>query len=278
MTLPFLVSLPHASNDLPDRVRAHIALNDEEIRESSDLGTLEIFGSLPVRAVLCAAWSRVLVDLNRGPTQRDRKGVIARIDYQGRSVYRDGFFPDEVEVERRLNLYYWPYHHRLAQAVKSPEITVLFDCHSLVGIGPPEAPDAGKRRCDIVLGNNGDLHGNRTSHNGWTTCGKEALGCMKQAFEKVGFTVSLNYPYAGGFITSHYGQLLAHLGKMAIQIEINQDLYMEMGQKTIHAQRIAGVSLKVKQAFKSIADMIGEMKREKINCQGGVARNQRSWR
>jgi N-formylglutamate deformylase len=256
MTLPFLVSLPHASSDLPDHVRAHIALNDEEIREASDLGTREIFGSLPVQAVLCAAWSRLLVDLNRSPAQRDQKGVIARIDYQGRSVYRDSFFPDEVEFERRLNLYYWPYHHRLAQALERPEITVLFDCHSLVGIGPPEAPDPGKRRCDIVLGNNGDLHGNRTSHHGWTTCGKEALGCMKEAFERVGLRVSLNHPYSGGFITSHYGRLFAHLGKMAIQIEINQDLYMDKGHNTIHAQRIAEVGLKVKQAFQSIADMI----------------------
>jgi N-formylglutamate deformylase len=256
MTLPFLVSLPHASNDLPDHVRPHIALSDDEIRESSDLGTLEVFGSLPVRTVLRASWSRLLVDLNRSPAQRDRKGVIPRIDYNGRTVYRDGFFPDGVEFERRLSLYYWPYHHRLAQAMADPEIAILFDCHSLVGIGPPEAPDPGKRRCDIVLGNNGDLQGNRTSLQGTTTCGKEALGCMKEAFERAGFTVSINDPYSGGFITLHYGQLFAHLGKMAIQIEINQDLYIEKGQNTIHAQTIAGVGLKVQEAFETIADMV----------------------
>lgn len=256
MTLPFLVSLPHASSDLPDHVRSHIALSDDEIRESTDLGTLEIFGSLPVRTVLQAAWSRLLVDLNRSPAQRDRKGVIARIDYDGRTVYREGFFPEGVEFERRLSLYYWPYHHRLAQAMEDTEITILFDCHSLVGIGPPEAPDPGKRRCDIVLGNNGDLQGNRTSRREWTTCGKETLSCIKEAFERVGLTVSINYPYSGGFITSHYGRLFAHLGKMAIQIEINQDLYMQKGQNTIDPERVAGAGLKVKQAFQSIADVV----------------------
>jgi N-formylglutamate deformylase len=256
MTLPFLVSLPHASDHLPDHVRPHIALSDEAIRESSDLGTLEIFGSLPVRTVLRAAWSRLLVDLNRSPTQRDQKGVIARIDYQGRTVYRDGFFPDAVEFERRLNLYYWPYHHRLAQSMENPEITTLFDCHSLVGIGPPEAPDPGKSRCDIVLGNNGDLQGDRTSQRGWTTCSKETLGCMKKVFEKVGFTVSINHPYAGGFITSHYGRRFADLGKAVVQIEINQDLYMEKGRNTIHARRTAEVGLKVREAFEIIATLI----------------------
>jgi len=256
MTLPFLVSLPHAANDLPDHVRPHIALSDDEIRESSDLGTLEIFGPLPVRTVLRAAWSRLLVDLNRSPAQRDRKGVIPRIDYNGRTVYRDGYFPDGVEFERRLSLYYWPYHHRLAQAMEDPEITVLFDCHSLVGIGPSEAPDAGKRRRDIVLGNNGDLQGNRTSLQGSTTCERETLVRMKEAFESAGFTVSINAPYSGGFITSHYGRLFAHLGKMAIQVEINQDLYIKKGQNTIHAQTIAGVGLKVQEAFEKIGAMV----------------------
>jgi N-formylglutamate deformylase len=256
MSLPFLVSLPHASHDLPDHVRAHIALSDEEIRESSDLGTLEIFGALPVRTALCATWSRLLVDLNRSPTQRDRKGVIARVDYQGRSVYREGLFPDEMEFERRLDLYYWPYHHRLAQAMMDPETTLLFDCHSLVGIGPPEAPDPGKKRCDIVLGNNGDLQGERLSQHGWTTCGKETLGCMKEALERVGFTVSINHPYSGGFITRHYGRLFEHLGKMALQIEINQDLYMEEGQMTIREEKIAEVSLRVRKAFEAIASMV----------------------
>jgi N-formylglutamate deformylase len=256
MTLPFLVSLPHASSDLPDQVRAQIALSDKEIQESSDLGTLEIFGALPVRAVLCAEWSRLLVDLNRSPTQRDHKGVIARIDYQGRSIYREGFFPDEVEFERRLNHYYWPYHHRLAQAMGHPEITVLFDCHSLVGVGPPEAPDPGKKRCDVVLGNNGDLNGGRTSQRGQITCGKRTLGLVREAFERAGFSVSLNHPYAGGFIISHYGQLFARLGKLAIQIEINQDLYMENGRNTIHARKIARIGLKVKQAFQLIAETL----------------------
>jgi N-formylglutamate deformylase len=256
MTLPFLVSLPHASYDLPSHMRSHFALRDEEIRESSDLGTLEIFGSLPVRAVLRPDWSRLLVDLNRSPTQRDHKGVIARIDYNGRTVYRDGFFPEEAEFDRRLDLYYWPYHHRLAEALRDPEIKMLWDCHSMVGIGPLEAPDPGKRRCDIVLGNNGDLQGNRAPGRDMTSCGKEALEGMKEAFEGAGFTVAINYPYSGGFITTHYGRLFAHLGKMAVQIEINQDLYIDTRRNTIHARRIAGVRLKLKQAFQSIADMV----------------------
>ena len=40
-----------------------------------------------------------------------------------------------------------------------------------------------------------------------------------------GYTVSRNKPYAGGFITEHYGNPAA--GLHAIQLEINRALYMD---------------------------------------------------
>ena len=41
----------------------------------------------------------------------------------------------------------------------------------------------------------------------------------------LGYAVSRNKPYAGGFITEHYGNPAA--GLHAIQIEINRALYMD---------------------------------------------------
>ena len=41
----------------------------------------------------------------------------------------------------------------------------------------------------------------------------------------MGYTVSRNKPYAGGFITEHYGNPAA--GLHAIQLEINRALYMD---------------------------------------------------
>ena len=40
----------------------------------------------------------------------------------------------------------------------------------------------------------------------------------------VGYTVAHNKPYAGGFITEHYGRPARHLH--ALQIEVNRGLYM----------------------------------------------------
>ena len=44
-------------------------------------------------------------------------------------------------------------------------------------------------------------------------------------FRELGYAVSRNKPYAGGFITEHYGNPAA--GLHSIQIEINRALYMD---------------------------------------------------
>ena len=44
-------------------------------------------------------------------------------------------------------------------------------------------------------------------------------------FRELGYVVSRNKPYAGGFITEHYGNPAA--GLHSIQIEINRALYMD---------------------------------------------------
>ena len=44
----------------------------------------------------------------------------------------------------------------------------------------------------------------------------------------LGYTVSRNKPYAGGFITEHYGN--PAVGLHAIQLEINRALYMDERQ------------------------------------------------
>ena len=48
---------------------------------------------------------------------------------------------------------------------------------------------------------------------------------IEQVFRERGYAVSRNKPYAGGFITEHYGNPAA--GLHSIQIEINRALYMD---------------------------------------------------
>jgi N-formylglutamate amidohydrolase len=48
---------------------------------------------------------------------------------------------------------------------------------------------------------------------------------VEAALQEAGYSVSRNKPYAGGFITEHYGNPPA--GLHAIQLEINRALYMD---------------------------------------------------
>ncbi|MCP4668646.1 MAG: N-formylglutamate amidohydrolase, partial [Deltaproteobacteria bacterium] len=92
--LPFVLSLPHCSGRVPERIRPAITLSDEAMDDSIDIGTSEIFGSVPASAIVRASWSRLVTDLNRSSLDRGPKGVIAEVDYHGRTVYRKGLVPD----------------------------------------------------------------------------------------------------------------------------------------------------------------------------------------
>ncbi len=91
---------------------------------------------------------------------------------------------------------------------------------------------------------------------GKSTCTPALLRFMKEIFEMAGFSVSLNSPYAGGFIVTHYGSALAAGGKMALQIEINQNLYMEPETEEIISEKVRDVRSGIFECFKKIGEGI----------------------
>lgn len=252
MTLPFIISIPHSSANVPDDIGDTLALNQHQVIESVDFGTLEIFGALPAREIVTAQWSRLIVDLNRAPDQTDAKGVVAHTDYHGRPIYQPGQYPDRETINQRVNRFHRPFHEKIERALNNSDIIGLIDSHSLNGTGPDDAPDPGRRRKDVILSNNGDLNGEPRPGSGRTSCTVDQIRRFKQAFEDQGFSVSLNSPYRGGYITNHYGPLLAKEGRFAIQIEMNQDLFMRPGSLEPEKHRLAVVAQKVLMALEKV--------------------------
>jgi N-formylglutamate amidohydrolase len=238
--LPFVITIPHCSPRIPDDVRSALTLDEVEIRASVDAGTAEIFAHTPAEAVLSAAWCRLVVDLNRDHRHQGPNGVVPLLDYDGRTVYPPGREPDEAERLRRLERYYFPFHDRLIRCLARPNVKGLVDCHSMNPVGPERAPDAGMRRKDIVLSNNGNSVGEADASPGGITCPGRIMRDMKALLENEGFSVALNAPYTGGFISRHYGSRLVPTGGLAVQIEVNQGLYVDEGGKASHA-KTAGV-------------------------------------
>jgi N-formylglutamate amidohydrolase len=90
-------------------------------------------------------------------------------------------------------------------------LAVLIDCHSM-----PSNPiaDQGGGRPDFVLG---DRFG--------ASCNSELTRLATSQLKALGYVVALNKPYAGGYITEHYGR--PHKAQHVLQIEINRALYMD---------------------------------------------------
>jgi N-formylglutamate deformylase len=72
----------------------------------------------------------------------------------------------------------------------------------------------GRLRPDIVIG---DRYG--------TSCTGALTDFLAAQLGKRGYSVTRNKPYAGGFITEHYGQ--PQRGLHAVQVEFNRRLYMD---------------------------------------------------
>ncbi|MET0279131.1 MAG: N-formylglutamate amidohydrolase, partial [Pseudorhodoplanes sp.] len=116
---------------------------------------------------------------------------------------------------RRIESLYKPYHRALRKLVTRVQqdfgAALLIDCHSM-----PSATGTrdDRPRADIVIG---DRYG--------TSCVPVIAEITESHLRSLGYSVSRNKPYAGGFITEHYGNPSA--GLHAIQIEFNRALYMD---------------------------------------------------
>ena len=123
--------------------------------------------------------------------------------------------------KKMLEEYYDPFHKSLSKQLefllKKFGFCYHFDLHTM----PSKALKHFKIKPDIVLGNN---FGKSSSEN--------LIYNIKNSFEKFGLKVEINNPYAGGYITRHYGNPL--VGIETIQIEINRSLYMDETNLKIH--------------------------------------------
>jgi N-formylglutamate amidohydrolase len=118
------------------------------------------------------------------------------------------------EALERIQNYHKPYHAALARlltrSMRSFGVAVLLDLHSMPSASVER--DNGQR-IDLVIG---DRFG--------TSAAPALVDAIETKARGLGYTVARNRPYAGGYITEHYGAPDA--GMQAVQIEINRALYM----------------------------------------------------
>ena len=259
--VPFVFNSPHSGRHYPDRFLSMARLDRNTIRRSEDCFVDELFGAcVPLGAPLLAAnFPRAYIDVNREPWELDPRmfsepvpsfanirsarvagglGTVPRLVGEGLDIYA-GRLP-LAEAVGRIEAVYKPYHEALKHLVLRTQqrfgLAVLIDCHSMpasIRIG-----DSGVRPDFIV----GDRFGASASQ----TLSEHAIGLLIS----LGYTVAHNKPYAGGFITEHYGR--PGRGLHALQIEVNRGLYMN--ERTL--QKSSGFELLAADLARFVADLL----------------------
>jgi N-formylglutamate amidohydrolase len=233
--VPFVFNSPHSGKHYPSRFLAMSRLDRAAIRRSEDCYVDELFGcSVPLGApILVAHFPRAYLDANREAWELDPRmfseavpsfanirsarvagglGTIPRLVGEGLEIYR-GRLPLR-EAVMRIETVYKPYHDALRGLIlgtkRSFGYAVLIDCHSMPG--SIKIGETGVRP-DFIIG---DRFGTSAS----AALSEAAIGLLTA----MGYTVAHNKPYAGGFITEHYGRPAQSVH--ALQIEVNRALYM----------------------------------------------------
>jgi N-formylglutamate amidohydrolase len=145
-------------------------------------------------------------------------GTIPRVVADAHEIYAGKL--KAAEALRRIEGLYKPYHAALEALIAGARrrfgATLLIDCHSMPSIlarDPARDARAEKSRVDFVLG---DRFG--------ASCDARIVDALEGRLRGFGYNVHRNRPYAGGFITEHYGRPGA--GRHALQIEVGRGLYM----------------------------------------------------
>ena len=233
--VPFVFNSPHSGRFYPPRFLAMSRLDAAAIRRSEDCYVDELFhGAVALGAPMLAAnFPRAWLDVNREPWELDPRmfaeplppyantrsarvagglGTVPRLVGEGQEIY-PGKLP-LAEAVMRVDSVYKPYHDALWRLLSRTHaafgVAVLIDCHSMpasVRVG-----DASVRPDFIV----GDRFG--------TACAPALTEAAIAILIAMGYNVAHNKPYAGGFITEHYGRPAQ--GLHALQIEVNRGLYL----------------------------------------------------
>ena len=252
---PVIFASPHSGNLYPEAFVQAAQQPLNILRRNEDAFIDQLFACVTEfgAPLLSARFPRCIVDVNRAPDELPRRwrqsknlstpraemglGVIPTMISEHLPIYRRQ--PSRAIIHNRLQSLYRPYHDMLASLISDTvakfDRALLIDCHSMPGFTAQ-----GSRRSDIILG---DRYG--------VSCEPETLARIDTLFSERGYSVTRNYPYAGGYVASHYGR--PQNGIEAIQIEINRDLYLNP------------VTLKRRPGYKRLEADLADITRELID-------------
>jgi len=234
---PVIFTSAHSGRAYSADLMSGVRLCPRSLRRSEDCFVDELFGAAPAHgaALLAANFPRAFCDANREAWELDQNmfsdklpdwvnttssrvsaglGTIAKVVASGESIYAAKL--PFAEAERRIFAYWRPFHDTLARLIRDIRAQfgycLVIDCHSMPSSGLGRRSSV--RPIDFVLG---DLHG--------SACASRVTRASEALLSSKGYLVRRNDPYAGGYITRHYGRPGEDVH--VLQIEVARGLYMD---------------------------------------------------
>jgi len=231
--LPIIISSPHSGTHY-DKKFLDLTGNREPLyKQLEDMYVNELikgfnnYGS----TLLLSKISRAVIDLNRDKKEIDSNlikdlpngeflntnyvksgiGLFPRFSADRQKLYLKDFSWSEAKL--RIKKYYTPWHSQISSLINELSsafnFCLLLDYHSM----PSDSQSILEKRNQIIIGND---YGK--------SCDPEITNFIKDLFLSKGYSVGINKPFAGGYITKNYYNLVNNIN--TLQIEISRDLYM----------------------------------------------------
>jgi N-formylglutamate deformylase len=221
-TTPLVISMPHVGRDIPADLARRMTPRALTVPDTDwHVERLYAFARAEGVAWLQPRLSRYVVDLNRPPDDaalyagQVSTGLCPQATFDGEPLYV-GAGPGEEEVAARRRSYWQPYHSALAALISAARArhgyALLLDGHSIRCEVPRLFPG---RLPDINLG----------THDGRACDARMAAAVSAVVAGQSTFSHVLNGRFKGGYITRHYGDPVARVH--ALQIELAQSAYMD---------------------------------------------------
>lgn len=249
--VPLILSVPHCGTEFPSEI-----INDykPEMASKPDdtdwfVHDLYRFASEFGITIIHAKFSRWVIDLNRDPESkalyndgRIITGLTTTTDFFGNEIYKSAEqIPNEVEIKRRLENYYWPYYRKINELLEERKKefgkALLWDAHSIRRHVPTIQKEFFP---ELILGDNDE----KTAH-------PQLINSALKNLASGEFALNHNHPFKGGHITRFFGKPENKVH--ALQLEMNKILYMDDTETIFNEERAEKIREILKKTF---ADLI----------------------
>ncbi len=248
-SIPLLVSIPHMGTRIPNDIAQTMTPVAQRYDDTDwHLDRLYSFAKAMGASILQPSYSRYVIDLNRPPDGanlypgQDTTGLLPIDTFDKQALYRPGQEPAQAEQQRRLDLYWKPYHTALQQELTRLRAThgkvLLWEAHSIRSHVPRffegQLPDF-----------------NFGTANDASAPAGLAQELASRARQGGRYTAIANGRFKGGYITRHYGQPASDV--YAVQLEQTQITYMDETHPYAYVEERAKAVAPVVQATVEIA-------------------------